>query len=196
MLVLLISLYFDSILFSLWLIIVSIVSPLTMDSTSPQRLSADNSPMQVDPATPENQGIVITGVPQAPTAQRSSPLQERDEDAEDMWWDSPASTTTTASTAASTSGSNSSASYTASTITTTVTSTVTTISSSTTTTTSTTTAAPTNTTAGVSAATPEDPLVGVDPSFLAALPDNIREEVINEQRRLLRIRQVYSNTHI
>ena len=38
-----------------------------------------------------------------------------------------------------------------------------------------------------------DPLSGVDPSFLAALPENIREEVISEQRRLQRIRQVSSN---
>lgn len=30
---------------------------------------------------------------------------------------------------------------------------------------------------------------GVDPSFLAALPDNIRQEVIAEQLRLQRIRQ-------
>lgn len=30
---------------------------------------------------------------------------------------------------------------------------------------------------------------GVDPSFLAALPDNIRQEVIAEQLRLQRLRQ-------
>ena len=29
---------------------------------------------------------------------------------------------------------------------------------------------------------------GVDPSFLAALPEDMREEVIEEQRRLLRAR--------
>ena len=30
---------------------------------------------------------------------------------------------------------------------------------------------------------------GVDPSFLAALPDDMRQEVIDEQRRLQNIRQ-------
>ena len=30
---------------------------------------------------------------------------------------------------------------------------------------------------------------GVDPSFLAALPEDMRQEVIDEQRRLLRARQ-------
>lgn len=34
---------------------------------------------------------------------------------------------------------------------------------------------------------------GVDPSFLAALPDNIRQEVIAEQLRLQRLRQQSSS---
>lgn len=147
-----------------------------MDSSSPQRLSADNSPMQVDPQTPENQGIVITGVPPAPMAQRYPSTSTTPTSSADIFSNNtPAAPTTTTTTTVAATTDTSTANPTG----TTATSAPTTSSNE------------PSTSTVAAAGDSENPLCGVDESFLAALPENIREEVIGEQRRLQRIRQVY-----